>query len=133
MLIMLKNYLKLAFRNLFRQKGYSVLNLAGLSLGITCCLLLTLHIREELSYEKSFPKHDLIHRVVTKEWSKSHPPEAAELKKFFPEIRRTARFAGGSTNIINADNGNKFECKGYCADSSAITMFDMKPVLGDPV
>ena len=50
----MKNFFRVAFRNLFRQKAYSLFNLIGLSLGISCGLLLSLHIREELSYEKNF-------------------------------------------------------------------------------
>src|SRR5678809_1683812 len=84
---MLKNFFKVAVRNLFKQSSYSLLNLFGLSLGIACGLLLTLHIKEELSYEKSFPKHDRIFRVATTEWSKSSPPLAGEMIKSFPEIK----------------------------------------------
>ncbi len=75
---MFGNYFKTAWRNLFRQKTYSLFNLFGLAIGISCGLLLTLHIKEELSYEKSFPKHDRIYRVVNDEWSKSSPPWRAK-------------------------------------------------------
>ncbi len=129
---MFTNYLKLAFRNLRRHKGYSLINLTGLAIGITCCLLLSLHIKEDLGYEKSYSKHDRIFRVVTTEWSKSHPPLAGEMKKFFPEINATARFAGGQTDVANTESGNKAEIRGFAADSSAIDMFDMKAVAGDP-
>jgi len=49
---MIKNYLKIAFRNLFRRKGYSALNIAGLAIGITCCLLIFQYVSYERSYEK---------------------------------------------------------------------------------
>jgi putative ABC transport system permease protein len=130
---MFKNFFKVAFRNLFRQKGYSLLNLVGLSLGIACGLLLTLHIKEELSYEKSFPNHERIYRVVTTEWSKSHPPLAGELKKYFPEIKSVARFSDAGTSVVNAGPERKSECKGYFADSSVMEVFGFKPVLGDVV
>src|SRR4029453_3530044 len=110
---MLKNFFKVAVRNLFKQRSYSLFNLLGLSLGIACGLLLTLHIKEELSYEKSFPKHDRIFRVVTTEWSKSHPPLAGEMLKFFPEIKSIARFADAGTSVVNSDIDKKAECKGY--------------------
>ncbi len=71
---MFRNYFKTAWRNLFRQRTYSLFNLLGLSLGISCALLLTLHIKEELSYEKGFSKHERIYRFATTEWSKSSPP-----------------------------------------------------------
>src|SRR5579859_7041289 len=100
---MIRNYFRTAIRNLFRQKTFSLLNLAGLSLGIACCLLLTLHIREELSYEKDFSGHALISRVVTTEWSKSSPPLAGEMMKYFPGIRSAVRFADAGTPVINSD------------------------------
>ena len=129
---MLKNFIKVAFRNLFRQKTYSSLNLLGLSLGIACTLLLTLHIREELSYDKNFPQHDRTYRVVTTEWSKSSPPLAGEMMKYFPEISSIARFANHGTNVFHNLDGKKGEDNGYFADSSVVKVFDLKPILGDP-
>ncbi len=129
---MLKNFFKVAFRNLFKQRSYSLLNLLGLSLGIACGLLLTLHIKEELSYEKNFPKHDRIFRVASTEWSKSSPPLAGEMIKYFPEIKSIGRFADAGTNVINSDPDHKFECKGYFADSTVDYIFDLKPVAGNP-
>jgi len=129
---MLKNFIKVAFRNLRRQKTYSSLNLLGLSLGIACTLLLTLHIREELSYDKNFPQHDRTYRVVTTEWSKSAPPLAGEMMKYFPEISNIARFANHGTNVFHNLDGKKGEDNGYFADSSVVKVFDLKAVLGDP-
>ena len=130
---MVKNFFKVAFRNLFRQRGYSLLNLLGLSLGIACGLLLTLHIKEELSYDKNFPKHDLIYRFVSTEWSKSSPSVGGEMLKYFPEIKSIARFADAGRDIVNSDPEHKAECSGYFADSTAIQVFDLKAVVGDPV
>ena len=129
---MLKNFFKVAIRNLVRQKAYSLLNLLGLSLGIACTLLLTLHIKEELSYDKNFPKHDRIYRVASTEWSKSSPPLAGEMMKYFPEISSIARFAGNGTNVFHTANAEKGEAKGLFADSSVIEVFDLQTVLGDP-
>src|SRR5215469_578519 len=90
---MLKNFFKVAARNIRRHKTYSLLNILGLSLGIACILMLTLHIKEELSFDKNFPKHDRIYRVGSTYWSKSSPPLAGEMIKNFPEISSVARFA----------------------------------------
>jgi putative ABC transport system permease protein len=128
---MFRNYLKVTFRNIFRQKTYSILNLLGLSLGISCGLLLTLHIKEELSYEKSFSKYDRIYRVVSATWSKSSPVVAGEMMKYFPSINSIARFSDAGRNIVTSTPDTKTECKGYFADSTAPSMFDMKPVVGD--
>src|SRR6185295_13104275 len=99
----MKNFFKVAIRNIFRQKLYSFFNLIGLALGISCGLLLSLHIKEELSYEKNFPKHDRIYRMVTTEWSKSSPPLAGEMMKYFPEISSTSRFSEAGLNVINTE------------------------------
>jgi putative ABC transport system permease protein len=129
----MRNFFKLALRNIFRQKLYSFLNLIGLALGISCGLLLSLHIREELSYEKSFPKHDRIYRMVTTEWSKSSPPLAAEMMKSFPEIKSTARFSEAGLNVINTEQEKQTEGSGLFADSSAAEVFDFKSVAGNVV
>lgn len=130
---MLRNFFKTAIRNLFRQKAYSLFNLVGLSLGIACGLLLTLHIKEELSYEKSFSKHDRIYRMVTTEWSKSSPPLAGELMKYFPEIKSTARFAQRGISVVNTAFNTQGKSLGLFADSSCISMFDLKTISGNPV
>lgn len=49
---MFKNYLKVTFRNIFRHKGYSFINIAGLAIGIACCLIIALWVLDELSYDK---------------------------------------------------------------------------------
>ncbi|GGB17108.1 ABC transporter permease [Puia dinghuensis] len=129
---MLKNFLTVAIRNFFRQKTYSFLNVLGLSLGIACILLLGLHVKEELSYDKNFPKHDRIYRVVSTEWSKSSPPLAGEMMKYFPQISTTARFSGAGQNVWHTTDGKKGVMQGYFADSSVMQVFDLQTVLGDP-
>ena len=130
---MLKNFFKVARRNGWRQKTYSILNVLGLSLGITCILLLCLHIREELSYDYNFPKHDRIYRVCTTDWSKSSPPLAGEMMKAFPEIKTFARFADDGDNVLHTADGKSARLKGYFTDSSALDIFDLQTVAGAPI
>ncbi len=130
---MLKSIFHAAIRNLSRQKAYSLFNLTGLALGIACGLLLSLHIREELSYEKQFSKHERIFRMVSTEWSKSSPPLAGELLKFYPEIKSIARFAESGRNVFRTQANKQTEASGYFADSSAVKVFDFTGVAGDPV
>ena len=129
---MLKNFFKVAARNILRHKTYSLLNVLGLSLGIACILILALHVKNELSYDKSFPKHDRIYRVVSTEWSKSSPPLAGEMMKSFPEINSITRFADDGTNVFHTTDGKKTRLKGYFADSSVVKVFDLQTVAGDP-
>ncbi|MDJ1485506.1 permease prefix domain 2-containing transporter [Cytophagaceae bacterium YF14B1] len=132
-LSMFRNYFKIALRNLLKQKAYSLFNLLGLSLGITCGLLLTLHIKEELSYEKNIPNHNRIFRVANTEWSKSSPPLAGEMIKFFPEIKSITRFASLGTQVVNTEDDKQGESVGFFADSTVVEVFDLQPVLGNPV
>ena len=60
---MLKNYLKIAWRNLRKHKFYTFLNIFGLSLGLASCLLITLYVVDELSYDRSFANADRIYRI----------------------------------------------------------------------
>src|SRR6185503_5852997 len=61
---MIKNYLKIAFRNLWRHKVFSFINVMGLTVGMTACLLIFLYVRFELSYDNFHSKADRIYRVV---------------------------------------------------------------------
>jgi putative ABC transport system permease protein len=62
---MIKNYFKIAFRNLWRHRVFSFINIMGLTVGMTACLLIFLYVRFELSYDKFHPKADRIYRMVT--------------------------------------------------------------------
>jgi len=63
---MLKNYLQIAFRNIQRHKGYSFINIAGLAVGMACCMLIMLYVRDELSYDRYNEKIDQIYRLERK-------------------------------------------------------------------
>ena len=129
---MLKNYFTIAWRNLLKQKAYSTLNIIGLCLGITCVLLIAMHLNNELSYESSFPKHERIYRVSYQEWAKSAPPMAQYLEEFYPEIQQTARFYYIYPKILRYEEFQSEEAHGYMADSTVFSMFDFKLIQGDP-
>ncbi len=61
---MIKNYIKIALRNLLKQKGYSLINVAGLAIGMACCLLILLYVKDELSYDRYHKNIDRIYRVT---------------------------------------------------------------------
>ncbi|HEY4336404.1 MAG TPA: ABC transporter permease, partial [Puia sp.] len=61
---MLRNYLRIAFRNLWRHKGFSLLNIVGLTVGMVAFFLIFLYIRFELSYDRLYSKADRIYRIV---------------------------------------------------------------------
>src|SRR5579863_5694131 len=98
---MIKNYLKIAFRNMARYKFISFINLFGLTIGMTCCLLILSYIIHELSYDKYNSKADRIYRVtrsfsnregaVTLHLGAVAPPFAPLLKNEFPDIESVTR------------------------------------------
>ena len=61
---MLRNYIKIAWRNLFRNKGFSITNLLGLTIGMTCTLLIFIWVKDELSYNKFHTNYKDIYQVI---------------------------------------------------------------------
>jgi len=91
---MLKNYLKIALRVIRKRKLYSLLNIVGLAVSLTCSFLILLHVKDELSYETYFPQVDRIYRVQVnskygtnfRNWAASAPALGPMLEESFPEI-----------------------------------------------
>src|SRR5690606_30910429 len=112
------NYFKVAFRSMVKQKAYNILNVLGLSIGICSGLIIAMHIRHELSYEKTFVNHENIYRVHRDGWAASSPVLASEFKEFFPEVESIGRFTpyGVGPRVVNTDKNNPGEALGYCAD-----------------
>lgn len=140
---MLKNYIKIAWRNLLRYKFVSFINLFGLSIGITCCLLIALYVLDELSYDRYNSKADQIYRVertflntesksVSLELGAVAPPVGPLLQNDFKEIQALTSILpiGGMTfqyqdKVFNEDNV-------YCADEDLFKVFDFTVTKGDP-
>ncbi len=131
---MIQNYLIVAFRNFLRQKGHTLINIFGLMLGICMSLLIVLYIHHELSYEHSYPDHELIYRVGANDWAKSSPPLAEELEAYFPQIDKIGRFAMafGMSDIIELKDRDVPTDQAYFADPSVIDIFDFKVLIGNP-
>src|SRR5690349_11713928 len=96
---MFKNYLTVAWRNLVKQKVYSFIKIGGFALSISACLLIALFIKNELSYDKSWPLANRIFRIVGEfndngkiekgvDWP---APMARALKEDFPEVEKAGR------------------------------------------
>src|SRR5215213_2607677 len=108
---MIRNYLKIAFRNLARYKFISFINLFGLTIGLCCCLLITSYIIQELSYDKYQPAADRTYRlsrtfhneegVVSLHLGAIAPPFGPLLKNEFPEIQTMTRLlSNGNTAFV---------------------------------
>ncbi|NVK84469.1 MAG: ABC transporter permease, partial [Cytophagia bacterium] len=97
---MLRNYLKIAIRNVSKHKGYSFINVFGLAVGICCCLLIFLYVKDELTYDRYQSNIDNIYRINSEiDWFGSkdlmgatNAVEAKEYAERIPEIVAFARY-----------------------------------------
>jgi putative ABC transport system permease protein len=138
---MIKNYFLLAFRNLKKRKGYSLLNVFGLSLGITCCLLIFQYVAFERSFDRFEKKSDQIVRlrldsyhagVLQWKSATSYPAFGPTMKKDFPEVENFCRLHDADLVLSNDDKNIKFrEEKGYYADPSTLDLFDIHLLSGN--
>jgi len=110
---MLKNYLKIALRNIIRQKAYSLINIAGLAIGMAACMLILLYIQYELSYENMHRDKDRIYRVLTIDKALgtnaqrvgiTMPPLGPALPEHFPEVEASLRLTYGNQSLLRYEN-----------------------------
>lgn len=132
---MLRNYLKIAFRNLTRNKLYSSINIFGLAAGLAVCLLIMLYIFDELSYDKHQKDGDRIYRLayVTntgETWSAQPAPVAFTLKAEMPEaeqVTRLLKVPDLDKILLQHEQGPNtkkfFETNGYYVDSTFFQVF----------
>ena len=139
---MIKNYLKIAFRNLWKNKGLSFINIFGLALGMACSLLIFLFVTDELSYDRFNKDEDRIYRVV-KDFvnddgsrlpdATTPPAVAPALQKEIPGIEHVTRlFPGWGANFLfTYKDKHLYEQKLYRVDSSFFDVFTFPFVQGD--
>lgn len=130
---MVRNYLKIAIRNLLKNKGYAFINVFGLALGLATCLLIVLYISDELRVDKHHRDAGRIYRIAMSsrgdQWAGTPGPVALGLKTDFPEVEsvtRILKFSGVDKMLLEEkSSGSKkqfYETNGYYADS---TLFDI--------
>ncbi len=137
---MIKNLLRIAGRNFKKDAWYSVLNILGLTIGITFSLFLIFYIRDELSFDRYNKKADRIFRIVSHiqerdkntDWTLTQMPLAATLKKDYPEVEEAARFMNKERTLFKNGDNNFYETSVYYADSSVFKIFTYPFVQGDP-
>jgi putative ABC transport system permease protein len=139
---MLKNHLTLAWRSLTKRKGYSALNILGLAIGITCCLLIFQYVSYERSYDSFPPNASNIVRLRLDSWQKGklawqsatvYPAIAPTMKKDFPEVENYCRLIDANFLLANDRNQTRIrETKGYFADPSALEMLGVHLIKGNP-
>ncbi|RFS16277.1 ABC transporter permease [Emticicia sp. C21] len=138
---MLKNYFKIAWRNLMRHKVFSFINIFGLMVGLTSFLLIALYIFDELTFDSFHTHADHIYRVVNKKVSaEGKEAKVASVayqisetgKTTFPEIKKAARFTtSGRTNVGTQENTNVFYENFSIANSNFLEVLDFDLLAGD--
>jgi putative ABC transport system permease protein len=138
---MLRNLFKTALRNISRDKIYSLINVLGLTIGITSSIFLLLYILDELSYDKYHTRGHEIYRVITtiKEvddeftWVVAQIPFAPTVRDKFPEVEKSVRFIGTGRVLYKKDDLKFYEEDIYAADSAVFEVFSYNFIEGDPV
>ncbi len=136
---MLKNYLKIAFRNLWKRKGFSAINIIGLAIGLATCLLIMLFVLDELSYDRFNKKADRIYRVDGDiKFGGNHfilavapDPMGPTLKKDFPQVEQYVRFRSNGGFVVKKGNENVQENNVVYADSTLFDIFTLPMVDGN--
>ena len=134
---MIKNYFKIAFRTLAKNKGYSFLNIFGLAIGITCASLIFLWVEDELSFNTDFEKQDQVFYVPTNQkydgiWRTFYStpgPLAQDMKNEIPGIIRATR--SSSQECLFAVGDNSIMRRGRYADADFLEIFSLKFIEGD--
>jgi len=139
---MIKNYLKIAWRNLMKYKIISFINLFGLTVGITCCLLITIYIVNELSYDKYNKNGENVYRVtrsfnnsegiVSLNLSTVSPPFGYYFPTDFPEIKKMTRLLNNGTTPFKYKDKLINEPNVYFADENLFSVFTLQVLKGNP-
>jgi len=142
---MLRNYIKTAFRSLIKQRIYTAINVLGLAVSITACLLIVLYVRHEVSYDTFFPNADRIYKMVLERKYPNHStfyspiPHsfAPSVQKDFPEVENTLLMQGPNKNSVVTYRPGNSEIKSFeedfvlFADSNFFSFFDVNLIKGD--
>src|SRR5215212_2540788 len=138
---MFKNYLKVAYRNLLRYKGFSLINILSLAIGITGCFVIGLFVWDELKYDKSVEGGDNIYRLYDETNNNGNithvpcvaPAYATFLQQQYPEVEATAKvLMSGDKYLVEVGEKKNYEEKGWLVDSSFFKIFPFKFIKGDP-
>jgi putative ABC transport system permease protein len=136
---MIRNYFKIAWRNLWNNRLFSFINIFGLAIGIACCTLIYLYVDYELSYDRYNENADRIFRITTvghqpkktDHFAPTSPIMARRLKANFPEVKDYVRFNPSRRSISYKDK-KFYDTRVLYADSSLLEIFTFSLLDGDP-
>lgn len=137
---MLKNYFKIAWRNLVKNKVYSFINISGLSLGLACAMLIILYVKDEVSYDRFHEGGEHIYRIVSQNYNESGVPEGKNSSTGFlqgprftediPDIKEYVRVQSARKDV--KIGGEVVSRDLFYADSNFFSMFTFPMVSGNP-
>ncbi|MES1218966.1 MAG: ABC transporter permease, partial [Bacteroidota bacterium] len=136
---MIKNYFKIAWRNLLKNKAFSFINIMGLSIGISVCFIIMLFVQDELSYDRFNVKADRMYRIAFRATlnggkineSNVMPPVAAALKNDYPEVEQVTRINEGGKPKITYQNKTFKDGSVALVDSNFFNVFTIPLIKGD--
>jgi putative ABC transport system permease protein len=138
---MLKNHLKVALRNVLRQKGHSLINIVGLAIGMACCILIAQYVAYELSFDRYHEKAGRVYRVAQefpypyqgKNQAPVTPaPMAPALVEEFPEVISATRLQSAHHVLLSRGESSFLENNFYFADPQTFEIFSFDLLKGDP-
>ena len=138
---MFKNYLKTAIRNLLRYKGFAIINISSLTIGIIGCLVIGLFVWDEWQYDKNIPGGENVYRVYEQRKDNdnityaaiSAPAFASFLERTYPEVDTTTRMLMSIDKfLMEVGEKRNYEEKGWFVESSFFQVFPLKFSKGDP-
>lgn len=136
---MIKNYLKVALRNIRKHKGFFFINAVGLSIGIVCSVLILLFVVHELSYDKFFDKSDRIYRLAVRASigdTKIHQTYSSsetfrKLMEDFPEIELGVKFLNLGRTPVILNEKTFYESRFFALDATFYEIFSIPMIFGD--
>ena len=137
---MLRSLILVALRNIRRDVTYSLINIIGLTIGITGSLILILYVFDDLSYDRYHEKSDRIYRISSRisepddafNWAVTQVPLAPQLMTDYPEVEEATRFIQSGRHLYHFEDREFFEEEVSFADSNVFNVFDYEWIEGDP-
>ncbi|MEO8820848.1 MAG: ABC transporter permease, partial [Ginsengibacter sp.] len=137
---MFKNYFKIAFRSLWKNKVFSAINIIGLATGLAVCLLIVLYVRDELSHDKYNVNADRIYRLdadiyfnnTEANMAQSPDPLGPALVRDYPDIQQMVRLNYQGDILVKKNNENVRDHYAVFADSTFFKVFTVPMIKGNP-
>ncbi|WP_099372036.1 ABC transporter permease [Sphingobacterium sp. 1.A.5] len=137
---MIKNYFKIAFRNLKKNKGFTAINIVGLAIGMAAAMLIMLWVSSQLNFDNTYPKSKLIYSVGSMEqsdkgpdvWFSTPKPLYEVVKNDISEVKQSSRLNNTGGFLFTYDDKKIIAKKGAFVDSAFLQIFELPLLKGNP-